>query len=336
MRLIKAVDAHVGGQPFRLIVEGTARPAGVTLGQRIQWMRRHVDDVRKAMVLAPRGHADLFAGQLLDARAPGADAALVFMDGEGYRAMSGHGVIAATTIAVQRGLIYKADTGPAGPLVFETLAGTVQAHPHVTQARDRTRVDTVRVINVPSFVYVPGHAVKLGSRELRVDVAFGGVFHAIVDTEAIGIPLTASRAGELRRLAIDITRSVNESLPVTHPRLEMSGIAGVAFTGPAHDPEAHLRVVSITGTGAVNWGPGGTAMAAIMSVLDAMQLLPEEATFVQEGLLGTMFRGRVAGRTIVGEVPALVTEIEGSAWITGDHTFHVDDDDPFREGVPLR
>jgi proline racemase len=336
MRLIKAVDAHVGGQPFRLLIEGTPRPTGVTLAQRIQWMRRHVDDVRKAMVLAPRGHSDLFAGQLLESRAPGADAAVAFMDGDGYRAMSGHGLIALTTIAVQRGLIYKADAGPAGPLVFETLAGTVQAHPRVTQARDRTRVDTVRVTNVPSFVYAPGHAVKLGSRELRVDVAFGGVFHAIVDTEAIGIPLTPSRVGELRRLAIDVTRSVNESLPVTHPLLEMTSIGGVAFTGPAHDPEAHLRVVSITGAGAVNWGPGGTAMAAIMSVLDAMQLLPDEATFVQEGLLGTMFRGRVTGRTIVGERPALVTEIEGSAWVTGDHTFYLDEDDPFREGVPVR
>jgi proline racemase len=337
IRLIKAVDAHVGGQPFRLIVEGTSRPTGVTLAHQIQWLRGHVDDVRKAMVLPPRGHADLFAAQLLDARAPGADAAVAFMDGAGYRAMSGHGIIAATTIAVQRGLIFKAAamTPDPEPLVFETLAGTVHAHPRVAQAGGRTRVDTVRVTNVPAFVYLPGHAVRVGSREIRVDLAFGGVFHAIVDTEAIGIPLTPSRVGELRRLAIDLTRAVNDSLPVTHPLIDMTGVAGVAFTGPAHDPEAHLRVVSISGTGAVNWGPAGTAMSGIMSVLDAMQLLPDEATFVQEGLLGTMFRGRVVGRTIVGEMPALITEIEGSAWITGDHTFHLDEDDPFREGVQV-
>ena len=74
-------------------------------------------------------------------------------------------------------------------------------------------------------------------------------------------------------------------------------------------------------------------MPAVMSVLDAMGLLPEEDSFVQEGLAGAMFRGRATARTAVGELPALVTEIEGAAWITGEHTFHADDDDPFREGI---
>ena len=74
-------------------------------------------------------------------------------------------------------------------------------------------------------------------------------------------------------------------------------------------------------------------MPAVMSVLDAMGLLPEEDAFVQEGLTGAMFRGRAVARTTVGELPALVTEIEGAAWITGEHTFQADDDDPFREGI---
>jgi proline racemase len=335
IHLIKAIDAHVGGQPLRLVVDGVAHPGGVTLVQRIDWMRRNADHVRKALVLPPRGHADMLAAQLLDARAPGVDAAVVFMDGAGYRAMSGHGVIAAATIAVERDLAYSrpADGSDNRTLVIETAAGVVQARAHVTRAREKTRVDTVSMTNVPAFVYMPGHSIRLGSRDLRVDIAFGGLFYAIVDTEAIGIPLLAARIGELRRLAIDLTRAVGESLTVTHPLLAMTGIAGVVFTGPPHDPEAHLRAVSVSGAGAVNWCPGGTAMSAIMSVLDAMRLLPDEATFVQEGLFGTMFHGRIVGRSAVGEWPALVTEIQGSAWITGEHTFLLDEDDPFREGV---
>ena len=74
-------------------------------------------------------------------------------------------------------------------------------------------------------------------------------------------------------------------------------------------------------------------MPAVMSVLDAMGLLPEEGTFVQEGLAGSVFRGRAVARSTVGELPALIAEIEGAAWITGEHTFHADEDDPFREGV---
>jgi proline racemase len=74
-------------------------------------------------------------------------------------------------------------------------------------------------------------------------------------------------------------------------------------------------------------------MSAVMSVLDAMQLLDQETAFVQEGLSGALFRGRIAAHTAVGETPAIQTEIEGSAWITGEHTFVIDDEDPFREGM---
>ena len=69
-----------------------------------------------------------------------------------------------------------------------------------------------------------------------------------------------------------------------------------------------------------------------MAVLDAMGLLPEDQPFIHEGLTGSLLRGRLVRRTQVGEVPAVITEITGSAWITGEHTFVLDEDDPFREG----
>jgi proline racemase len=43
----------------------------------------------------------------------------------------------------------------------------------------------------------------------------------------------------------------------------------------------------------------------------------------------------VTRRTQVGDLPAIVPEIEGSAWITGDHTFHINEDDPLREGFRI-
>ena len=72
-----------------------------------------------------------------------------------------------------------------------------------------------------------------------------------------------------------------------------------------------------------------------MAVLDAMGLLAEDRRFVHEGLIGTQFRGRLAGRTAVGEYQAIVPEIEGSAWITGEHTFLIDEDDPLRDGFRI-
>ena len=59
--------------------------------------------------------------------------------------------------------------------------------------------------------------MKIGARELRVDIAFGGLFYAIVDTEAIGIPLTPARLPELRRLGVEIRNAVNAAARIEHP-----------------------------------------------------------------------------------------------------------------------
>jgi proline racemase len=72
-----------------------------------------------------------------------------------------------------------------------------------------------------------------------------------------------------------------------------------------------------------------------MAVLDAMGLLPSDRPFVHESLIGTKFSGRVVGRETVGDRPAILPELEGSAWITGEHTFLIDEDDPLRYGFRI-
>jgi proline racemase len=121
-----------------------------------------------------------------------------------------------------------------------------------------------------------------------------------------------------------------------HPQeARLEGLGGIIFTGPPEQPAADLRSVVVFGADAVDRSPCGGGTAAVMAVLDAMGLLDDGRPFVQEGLVGTTFSGRVTGRTQVGEYAAIVPEILGSAWITGEHTFVIHDDDPFRQGYPL-
>ena len=132
---------------------------------------------------------------------------------------------------------------------------------------------------------------------------------------------------------VEIRASVNAAGAITHPvDDQLSGIAGVIFTGPPQDPEAHLRNVTVFADGAVDRSPCATGTSAVMAVLDAMGLLQEDQAFVHESVIGTLHRGQVSRRTQVGEFPAIVTEIEGTAWMTGEHTFTIDDDDPLKEG----
>ena len=317
VQVIRTIDAHVGGQPLRLIVEGVPRLSGRTMAHKQEALRRQADALRRAIVHEPRGHADMTAALLTEPVTPGADAGLLFLHGEGFAALSGHGVIAAATIALERGLIV---TG-GDTLTFDTAAGSVQARARVHVAGERRRVDSVAMTLVPSYVASPGHSVRIGTRDLRVDLAFGGELFALVDTEAIGIPLDVSRLPDLRRVG----GSIRDALDV----------AGVVFTGAPNDPEAHLRNVTILAGGAVDRSPSGTGTAAAMAVLDAMGLLPEGALFVNESLIGSLYRGRIVRRTQVGEIAAIIPEIEGAAWITGEHAFYLDEDDPLRDGFRI-
>lgn len=332
--LIRTIDAHVGGQPFRLIVAGGTNPPGKTVAAKRDWMRRRADHIRRSLVLEPRGHADMTCAMLTDAASPGAHAGIIFMDGGGYPAVSAHGIMAAVTIAVERDLIFSRDAEPGVvPVVLETPAGTVHARASVEMRGPARHVDTVTFANVPSFVHTASHAVALGNRRLLVDIAFGGAFYAIVDTEAVGIPLHLTRLQDLRRIGTEIREAINASVDVRHPAdPSIGGVAGVIITGAPSDPEAHLRNVAVT-TGGVDRSAGGAGTCAVMAVLDAMGLLLDEHQFVHEGLYGSLLRGRILRRTVVADMPAIVIEIEGAAWITGEHTFHMADDDPFREGV---
>jgi trans-L-3-hydroxyproline dehydratase len=349
VHVIKTIDAHAAGEPLRLIVEGLPRPVGRTMLEKREWMRRHADHLRRAVMLEPRGHADMYGAMLTEAVSPGSQAGVLFMHNQGYSTMCGHGVIAVTTIAIERGLFVARERGGveldpelarASPreleLAFDSPAGTIHARARVLQQGDRRHVDAVAFTNVPSFVYEAGRTVKLGPRALRVDVAFGGAFYAIADTEAIGIPLEPGRVPELRRIATDIKHALEASLTIQHP-LEpaLRGLYGVIFTGPPHDVEAHLRNLTVFADAEVDRSPCGTGTAAVMAVLDAMGLLPAASPFVHESVIGTLFRGRVLHRTQVGELPAIVAEIQGSAWITGEHTFLIDDEDPLRDGFKL-
>jgi len=333
MLRLKTIDAHAAGEPLRLIVDGFPSPRGKTMLEKRAWVSRNADHLRRALMLEPRGHADMYGAILTEPVTPGSHAGVLFMHNEGYSTMCGHGVIAVTTIALERGLIMPGQDG--GMVVYDSPAGTIRARARWAGAA-AARVDSVSFVNVPSFVLHGGLTVKLASRQIRVDVAFGGAFYAIVDSEAVGLPIDAAHLPDLRRVGMEIKDAIESIHDITHP-LErgLQGIYGTIFTGPPSDEGADLRNVTVFADAEVDRSPCGTGTAAVMAVVDAMGLLSDTKPFVHESLIGTRFTGRVSARTIVGELEAIVPEIEGSAWITGDHTFLVDDDDPLKDGFRL-
>jgi proline racemase len=336
IRRYRTLDAHAAGEPLRLILEGYPAPKGRTMLEKRAWVKKHADGIRRALMLEPRGHADMYGAVLTEPVTPGADAGVLFMHNEGYSTMCGHGIVAVTTMAIERGLIHPREPNR---IVYDSPAGPVHARACVSQREgegSRLRVDRVAFDNVPSFVLAPGLPVRLGNREIRVDVAFGGAFYAIVDAEAAGLPITPAKLPELRRVGMEIKHAVEAAATVVHPLDKgLNGIYGTIFTGPPERSDADLKNVTIFADAEVDRSPCGTGTCAVMAVIDAMGLLPAGRPFGHESLIGTLFNGRIAGRTRVGDFGAILPELEGSAWITGEHVFLVDDDDPLKGGFRL-
>ncbi len=336
---IRTIDAHTAGEPLRLVVDGLPTPEGATMLERRAWARKHLDHLRRALMLEPRGHADMYGALLTEPVTPGAHAGVLFMHNEGWSTMCGHGVIAVATIAVERGLMWDAATGngPFVEMVLDVPAGPVRTRARLETVEGRTRVADVAFQNPPSFVLAPGVPLQVQGRTLSADVAFGGAFYAIVDAEATGLSIDAAHLPELRRIGMAIAREVERVITVVHPQEPgLTGVYGTIFTAPPQTLGAHLRNVTVFADAEVDRSPCGSGTAAVMAVLDEMGVLSaHDGPFVHESLIGTLFRGTVAGRQRVGDHAAIVPEIAGSAWITGEHTFHIDADDPLRAGFRL-
>jgi proline racemase len=331
--IISTIDAHTAGEPLRLIVDGFPKIEGRTILEKRQWVLENCDHLRTALMLEPRGHTDMYGALLTEPEHAGSDAGVLFMHNEGYSTMCGHGVIAVVTIALERGLIVPRSAN--GEIVLDSPAGPIRARAKVTTDGGRTRVSSVSFVNVPSFVLHPAVPVQAAGRTFRADVAYGGAFYAIVDSEAVGIPVLPSRLPDLRRVGMEIKAAVEAAVTVVHPHEpQLSGIYGTIFTGPAGEG-ADLRNVTIFANAEVDRSPCGTGTCAVMAVLAGMGLLGANYTFVHESVIGTRFRGRIAGQTFVGETAAILPEIEGEAWITGDHRFVIDRKDPLVDGFRL-
>ncbi len=378
MTRIETIDAHTAGEPLRLIVAGFPSVEGATILEQREFVRANYDHLRRALMLEPRGHADMYGALLTTPEHPGSHAGVLFMHNEGYSTMCGHGVIAVTTIAIERNLILlprEADgtvrltlDSPAGPIYATAVLDDVGRGFSDDVGRGFSpAVKSVSFRNVPSFVLHAAVPVIVNGREVRADVAFGGAFYAIVDSEAMGIPIVPARLPELRKAGMEIKHAIEKAMTIEHPlEPQLHGIYGTIFTGPPSDDTADLRNVTIFADAEVDRSPCGTGTAAVMAVLAAMGLLDTpgahgaratepgrgaephvktEQVFTHESIIGTRFRGRVVGTTTLStsnlqlptsnEIEAIIPEIEGSAYITGENTFLIDARDPLKHGFRL-
>lgn len=327
---LTAIDAHAAGGVVRLVTGGFPVPRGRTIDDKGKWLARRHGGLCSALTLEPRGHDGIVLAVLCEPVTDGADAGVVFRHGGGSIPLCGHGLIATTTIAIERRIIVPRDPGV---LRLDTAAGPVTLEFDRELHDSRTRVSRVRYTGPPSFVLAGSVAIRTGGRIVRADIAFGGTeFLVIADSEAAGVPLARTHLADLRRAGRALLAAAQASISAVHP-LDAStqGLAGVVFTGPP-EGTAQLRCQPIYADGAADRSPSGTAVSGILAVFDAMGLAGRDAVAI-ESLSGTAMTGRVIEQVAIGDVTGVRVEIEASAWIVAEHAFVLESDDPLAHGV---
>ena len=288
--------------------------------ERRRYFRDNLDHIRTTLMLEPRGHADMYGCVTTPPISADADMGVLFMHNEGYSTMCGHGVIALVTVAVENGWVQD----PAS-VVLDTPAGRVDARAHM----DGNRVRQVSFRNVPAFVFME----DLDVCGLKVNVAFGGAFYAIAESP---VALDRGHLNELRDLGMKVKYEIERSHRVVHPeKPDITGVYGTIFCGPAKGEGASSRNITVFADAEVDRSPCGTGTAAVMALRFARGQLSEGQEFVHEGIANTVFAGRVLERARIANLEAVVTEIRGSAYVTGYHTFVVAEDDPLGPGFRI-
>ena len=319
---VETVDYHTGGEPFRIVTAGAPPLEGSTILERRRFAREHADQVRRLLVFEPRGHADMYGCHVVPPNDDGADLGVVFFHNAGYSTACGHGTIALVTWALDAGVVERREGETR--VVVDVPSGRLETWATVEDGRVRS----VRFRNVPSFVWADG----LEAAGRRIDVAFGGAFYASLEERV--------DARELTRL-IELGRAIKAELEaghdVVHPlEPELRDVYGVIFWQEEGAEPLVQRNVTVFADGEVDRSPCGSGTSARLALLHAQGRLGRGAALRHLSVVGSAFTGRVVGETEVAGRPAVVTDVEGSAYRTGQATFELDPDDPLGEGFLLR
>ena len=317
---IRTTDYHTAGEPFRIVLDGVPDLPGATVRDRREHatLTEEIDRVRRLLCHEPRGHADMYGGFLVPGDDDGADFGVLFWHKDGYSTACGHGTIALGAWAVESGRV----TAPADGDVEVTIdvpSGRVVARVRCAGGA----VESVAFRNVPAYVIARG----VEAAGAQVDIAYGGAIYAFVAAEQFGLRVVPDDLPALIARGREVKAALAGSEVARHPDDErLSGVYGTVFhedLGPRHQ-----RNVAVFADGEVDRSPTGSATSARTALLD----LGDGVTWRNDSIVGTTFHARAIGESEGG----VLTEVEGTAFRTGQHRFVLDPRDTLGTGFVIR
>ena len=330
-RIISTIDSHTAGQCTRMVTGGIPSIPGDSMVEKQQYFAQNLDDVRRVLMMEPRGSVGLVGAILTEPVSPGSDVGVIFIDSLGFEAMCGHGTIGVVTTLIETGQLQARK--PFTEVRLDTVSGTVLARALIDGDGDVTEV-TIR--NVPSFVYMADARIQFEGSTIEADIVFGGNFYALLPVSRLGLELAPDNVQRLVEKGIAFRDIAKEQLEIRHPtEPSITTLHGVELYVDNPSPGIDAQNIMTFAQGAYDRSPCGTGTSARLALLHSKGEIEVGEEFVHQSIVGTTFRARIVEETSVDGYPAIIPEVTGSAYITGTHQFFVDSRDPLKEGFIL-
>ncbi|MGO2336248.1 proline racemase family protein [Providencia sp.] len=308
-RKIEVIDSHTAGEPTRLVINGFPELGDLNMASRLEILRTQYDQWRCTTILEPRGNDILVGALLCRPQNPKAAAGVIFFNNEGYLGMCGHGTIGLITSLHFLGQI------SYGKHLIETPVGDVTAQLH--------QDGSVSIQNVYSYRY--RKAVQINIPDVGVivgDIAWGGNWFFLVENSPIDIHYRDAKA--LTELCLKIKQGLasqgiygKDNQEIDH--IELFG---------SH-PNANSQSFVLCPGGAYDRSPCGTGTSAKLACLAADKKLAAGEIWHQASVIGSQFQASYQPSDENGIIPT----IRGTAYISGQNSLLIDEQDPFRFGI---
>jgi proline racemase len=326
---LEILQVHCQGEIGKVIIGGAPVIPGDTLLEQMNHINTVDDSLRRFVTFEPRAHVAMSMNLLVPPKHPDADAGFIVLQADRAHPMSGSNFICVVTALLESGRVKMCE--PETIVKVETPAGLITAR----AACKDGRCISVSLDNVACFAEILDQKITTSQwGTITADIAFGGVFYALIDADQIGLTIAPEHARELAEAGIALRSIINSQIRISHPELPgVDDVAYVMFRG--REPDGAVRTCTTLKPGRVDRSPCGTGSSANLACLYARGEVKVGDKRISRSTTGGEFTAEAIGETIVGNKRAVLPRITGQAWIYGHEELRIDDVDPFPRGFAL-
>lgn len=328
-KTLQLVDVHCEGEIGKVITGGVIDIPGTTMLDKMTYINEVDDSLRRLVIMEPRGCLQMSVNLLLPPTRPEAHAGFIVLQADKAHPMSGSNCICVVAALLELGMLPIQE--PETTVVLDTPAGLVTA----TAACSDGRCLSVSLDMMPAFVEHLDAVIETPTLgPIKADIAFGGVYYALIDVEQVGLRIAPEQARDLATLGVSLRKTINEQIKVQHPLIpQLNEIAYVMFRSRL-DSKLYQTCTTLP-PGRVDRSPCGTGSSANLATLDARGLVKIGDRLTSRSTINGEFSIELLGRTLVGGKPAVRPRVTGRAWLYGIQQIGVDPDDPLAAGFML-